>query len=59
MIPSPGQISYNEVAWWNMLYNVTDNFELGLEVSNRRTRFLDPSANNEGGLVHFSSTLNF
>ena len=35
-----GQISYNEVAWWTLLYNVTDNFELGLEISHRRTDFL-------------------
>jgi len=57
--PGPGQISYNDVAWWNLLYNVTDNFELGFEVSRRQTKFLDPTAANEGWLFHFSSTLNF
>ena len=55
----PGQISYNEVAWWNIVYNVTENFQLGFEVSHRRTDFLDPSANNDAMLYHFSSTLNF
>ena len=55
----PGQITYNEVGWWNLLYDVTDNFELGIEVSHRRTNYLDPTRDNEGTLFHFSSTLNF
>ena len=54
-----GQISYNEVAWWNAIWNVNKFFELALELSHRRTRFLDPSADNEGGTVHFASTFNY
>ncbi len=54
-----GQISYNEVAWGNVIWNVTDFFELGFEVSHRRTRFLAADAANEGMLFHFASTLSF
>ena len=54
-----GQISYNDVAWWNAIWNVTDYFELALEVSHRRTRYLAPTADNEGTLFHFASTLTF
>ena len=59
VVDGPGQISYNEVAWWNILYDVTEHFELGFEVSHRRTNFLRSGADNEGTLFHFSSTLNF
>lgn len=55
----PGQISYNEVAWCNAIWNVTEYFELALEVSHRRTRYIDPTAANEGILFHFASTLKF
>jgi len=54
-----GQTSFNDVAWWNMIYDVTDYFALEFEVSHRRTRFLDPIAKNEGTLYHFASTLSF
>ncbi len=54
-----GQISYNEVAWWNLIWNVTDYFDMEFEVSHRRTRYLVATAHNEGTLFHFASTLKF
>lgn len=54
-----GQISYNEVGWCNVMWDVTEFFQLALELSYRSTEFIDPSAANEGGLVHFASTLKF
>ena len=54
-----GQIHYNQVAWGNIIWNVTDYLELSLEVSHRRTEYLVATADNEGTLVHFGSSLNF
>ncbi|MEM8667098.1 MAG: hypothetical protein AAGG48_06255 [Planctomycetota bacterium] len=58
-ITGPGQISFNDVAWWNVIYNVTDHFEVGLEVSHRRTRFLQSANDNEGTQCHVSTAFNF
>ena len=55
----PGQMSYNDVAWGNAIWDVTDAFELAFEVSYRRTRYLDPTAANDGVLFHFASTFKF
>ena len=54
-----GQISYNEVAWLNTIWNVTDFFELALEVSHRRTRYIALDAAADGLLFHFASTFTF
>lgn len=54
-----GQISFNEVAWGNMMWNVTEYFELAFEVSHRRTKYLAEDAANQGMLYHFASTLKF
>ena len=58
-VNGPGQISLNDVAWWNLLFNVTEYFELGFEVSHRRTNFIDANSDNDATLYHFSSSLNF
>lgn len=54
-----GQISYNDVAWWNVMWNVTSYFDVELEISQRRTRYLVADAANDGTLFHFASTLKF
>ena len=54
-----GQISYNEVAWWNTIWNVTPAIELAFEISHRRTRFLDIDSGNDGMLFHTASTWKF
>ena len=55
----PGQRLYNQVAWANMLWDVTDSFQLGVELSHRKTHYLNPLVSEDGMLVHFSSTLQF
>jgi hypothetical protein len=54
-----GQISFNQVAWWNAIWNVTDAWELSFETSYRRTKFLAPDARNDGFIIHTASTLYF
>jgi hypothetical protein len=55
----PGQRSYNQVVWGNILWDVTDFFQLGLEVSHRKTHYVNPFAGDEGWLFHFASTLKY
>jgi hypothetical protein len=38
--------------------NVTDFFELGFEISHRKTHFINPNNANDNMFYHFSSTLN-
>ena len=55
----PGQRLYNQVAWANMIWDVTESFQLGVEVSHRKTHYLNPLSSEEGVLFHFSSTLKY
>lgn len=57
-INDPGQRLYNQVAWANMFWDITESFQLGVEVSHRKTHYLNPLSNDEGVLFHFSSTPN-
>ena len=54
-----GQISFNDVAWWNTIWNVTNSLEMAFEVSHRRTRYLAESAANDGMLFHFATSLKY
>lgn len=54
-----GQRSRNAVYWTNLMWNVTDFFELGFEVSQRETDYIAPSVSNEAMVYHFRSRLTF
>lgn len=56
-INDPGQRLYNQVAWANMFWDITESFQLGVEVSHRKTHYLNPLSSDEGVLFHFSSPL--
>ncbi len=55
----PGQRTLNQVMWTSILWNVTDFFQLGFEVSHRKTHYLNPATSSRGMLYHFSSTLKY
>lgn len=54
-----GQISYNDVAWWNVIWNVTSFMDVEFEISQRQTHYLAAGAGNQGTLFHFASSLKF
>ena len=54
-----GQRSRNSVGWTNWMWNVTDSFQLGFEVSYRETFYIAPSLSNSAMLYHFRSRLVF
>ena len=58
-INDPGQRTFNQVVWGSILWDITDFFQLGFEVSHRETHYLNPLASDEGMLFHFSSTLKY
>lgn len=55
----PGQRTSNQVAWLNVLYDVTDFFQLGFEVSHRKTDYFNTLVSDDGMLYHFSSSLKY
>ena len=57
--PIAGQRSRNVVCWTNLIWNVTDFFQLGFEVSYRETHYIAPSVSNEAMIYHFRSRLLF
>ena len=57
--PIAGQRSRNVVTWTNLMWNVTDFFELGFEVSYRETNYIAPSVSNDAMVYHFRSRLVF
>ena len=54
-----GQRSFNQVAWWNAILNVTDSWELSLETSYRQTKFIATDARNDGFLIRTASAFYF
>ena len=54
-----GQRSRNTVGWTNLMWNVTEFFQLGFEVSYRETHYITPSEANESLVFHFRSRLLF
>ena len=54
-----GQIRLNQVAWWNVKWDIFEFFELGFEVSHRKTHFVNPNNASDTMLYHFSSTLKY
>lgn len=55
----PGQRARNQVIWGNVIWDVTDYFQLGFEVSHRETDYLNDINSNSGMTYHFSSMLKF
>ena len=55
----PGQRSYNQVAWTTIAWDVTDYFQLGFEVSHRKTHYVNPLVDSDGMVYHFSSALKY
>ena len=55
----PGQRTLNQVAWASMLWDVTDFFQLGFEVSHRKTDYVNPFASTDGMIYHFASSLSY
>lgn len=58
-VNDPGQRLYNSVVWTNVLHNVTEQIEIGLELGYRRTHYLNPDASSTGFVSGFSTTLKF
>ena len=54
-----GQIRLNQVAWATVKWDVRDFFELGFEVSHRKTHFINPDNASDTMLYHFSSSLKY
>lgn len=54
-----GGITLNDVGWINVMHQVTDSFQLALEVSHRRTQYLNSTFDNSGMVYHMASTLKF
>ena len=57
--PPLGQRSRNTVLWTNLMWSVTEAFELGFEVSYRETDYVSPSVSNDAMVYHFRSRLLF
>ena len=57
--PIAGQKSRNTVYWTNLMWNVTDFFQLDFEVSRRETDYIAPSVSNEAMIYHFRTRLTF
>ena len=57
--PIAGQKSRNTVYWTNLMWDVTDAFQLAFEVSRRETDYIAPSVSNEAMVFHFRSRLLF
>lgn len=57
--PIAGQKSRNTVYWTNLMWDVTDSFQLAFEVSRRETDYIAPSVSNEAMIYHFRTRLKF
>ncbi|TWT81406.1 hypothetical protein CA13_28590 [Planctomycetes bacterium CA13] len=55
--PIAGQKARHAVDWTNWMWNVTDFFQLGFEVSRRETAYIAPRVSNEAMIYHFRSRL--
>lgn len=54
-----GQVRFNDVAWVNAFHQVTDSIQVGVEVSHRDTKFLNPTFDNSGFVYHMMSALSY
>lgn len=54
-----GQRSRNEVAWTNLMWDVSEYFDVAFEVSHRETDYIAPSVSNNAMIYHFRSRLKF
>ena len=57
--PVAGQRSLNQVVWANLMWDVSEYFDIGFEVSHRKTDYIAPSISNEAMVYHFRSRLKF
>jgi hypothetical protein len=57
--PIAGQRARNEVAWANLIWDVSKYFDLGFEISYRETAYVAPSVSSSGMVYHFRSRLKF
>jgi hypothetical protein len=57
--PVAGQRSRNEVIWANLIWDVTNCFDVAFEVSYRETDYVAPSESNTAMIYHFRSRLKF
>jgi hypothetical protein len=46
-------------VWANAQWDVTEFFQLGFEVSHRKTHYVNPTASSDGMVYHFFSALKF
>jgi len=57
--PVTGQRSRNEVAWANLIWDVSQHFDVAFEVSYRETDYVAPSESNSAMIYHFRSRLKY
>ncbi|QDT68661.1 hypothetical protein MalM25_15850 [Planctomycetes bacterium MalM25] len=55
----PGQNTRNQVGWVTWWCQATEHLRLGLEISHRRTEYLDASFNSDGMVYHGAAWLTF
>jgi len=59
LMPVAGQRSLNQVIWTNLMWDVSDEFDIGFEVSHRKTDYIAPSISNNAMVYHFRARLKF
>ena len=59
LMPVAGQRSRNEVAWANLIWDVSKYFDVAFEVGYRETDSVAPSESNIAMIYHFRSRLKF
>ena len=57
--PVAGQRSLNQVVWTNLIWEVSEYFDMGFEVSHRKSDYIAPSISNDAMVYHFRSRLKF
>ena len=57
--PVAGQRARNQVAWVNLIWDVTKEFDVGFEISHRETSYIAPSIANSAMIYHFRARAKF